>query len=413
MYTVCLIHFSAMRGLLSKMNAVKSEITEITSNMRALKTEIAACEENPDTKGKSPNKHEELAERLVKHSRQVEDISTVQIKLISVETEHAESAMKSQQVQQAYDDIVADHNALRLEHEVLEKDHTALRNTYNDNKKRQNELKAEQMAEISTLKIKLISEETKRAKLRMKSVQQQKAHGELLEEHNVLQFDNELLKKEDAKFRQTYDTEKKKQNKVEADQMAEMSTLQTKLISEETERATLSSEIGQRHEAYEALLAEHNALLSQYQVLRKDHALLRNTSDEEKKVRDGLKAERMDQISTLHIKLISDEAERAKLGKKHDDLQGKFEDLERTKTDLQEKLDQHMQGHHQIVQDLLYLFHPRPVLVFGYCRCMCVCMSVCKSRVCQYNNSSPGQARTTKVGQKMQNSSTIWEIDRP
>ena len=45
-------------------------------------------------------------------------------------------------------------------------------------------------------------------------------------------------------------------------------------------------------------------------------------------------------------------------------------------------------------------FYPRPVLAFGYCRCLrlCVCPCVCQS-VCQ---SWPVQARITKFGPKMQ-----------
>ena len=52
-------------------------------------------------------------------------------------------------------------------------------------------------------------------------------------------------------------------------------------------------------------------------------------------------------------------------------------------------------------------FYPRPVLAFGYCRCLrlcvCVCLSVCQSRVCPRDNSSPVQARITKFGAQMQN----------
>ena len=58
---------------------------------------------------------------------------------------------------------------------------------------------------------------------------------------------------------------------------------------------------------------------------------------------------------------------------------------------------------------LLIYFCPRPVLAFGYCRCLrlCVCvrvcLSVCQSRVCPRDNSSPVQARI-KFGTQMQNS---------
>ena len=43
-------------------------------------------------------------------------------------------------------------------------------------------------------------------------------------------------------------------------------------------------------------------------------------------------------------------------------------------------------------------FYPRPVLAFGYCRCLplCVCQSVCQSLACLRDNSRPVQARITK-----------------
>ena len=51
-------------------------------------------------------------------------------------------------------------------------------------------------------------------------------------------------------------------------------------------------------------------------------------------------------------------------------------------------------------------FYPRPVLAFGYCRCLrlcvSVCLSVCQSRVCPRNNSGPVRAKITKLGPKMQ-----------
>ena len=67
-------------------------------------------------------------------------------------------------------------------------------------------------------------------------------------------------------------------------------------------------------------------------------------------------------------------------------------------------------------------FYPRPVLAFGYCRCLrlCVCVSVClcvcQSRVCPRDNSSPVQARITKFGAQMQNTLVkvpivLWVID--
>ena len=54
----------------------------------------------------------------------------------------------------------------------------------------------------------------------------------------------------------------------------------------------------------------------------------------------------------------------------------------------------------------LLFFYPRPVLAFGYCRCLrlcvCVCLSVCQSLACPRDNSGPDQARIAKFGPKMQ-----------
>ena len=56
------------------------------------------------------------------------------------------------------------------------------------------------------------------------------------------------------------------------------------------------------------------------------------------------------------------------------------------------------------------VFYPRPVLAFGYCRCLrlcvcvcvSVCLSVCQSLACPCDNSGPVQARIAKFGPKMQ-----------
>ena len=44
----------------------------------------------------------------------------------------------------------------------------------------------------------------------------------------------------------------------------------------------------------------------------------------------------------------------------------------------------------------LFSHYPRPVLAFGYCRCLrlcvCVCLSVCQSLACPCDNSGPVQA---------------------
>ena len=50
-------------------------------------------------------------------------------------------------------------------------------------------------------------------------------------------------------------------------------------------------------------------------------------------------------------------------------------------------------------------FYPRPVLAFGYCRCLrlSVCVCVRQPRACPRHKSSRVQTRTTKFRQKVQN----------
>ena len=64
-------------------------------------------------------------------------------------------------------------------------------------------------------------------------------------------------------------------------------------------------------------------------------------------------------------------------------------------------------------------FYPRPVLAFGYCRCLrlCVCLSVCQSLACPRDNSGSVQARITQFEPKMQRTLVkvpivLW-TDRP
>ena len=54
---------------------------------------------------------------------------------------------------------------------------------------------------------------------------------------------------------------------------------------------------------------------------------------------------------------------------------------------------------------LLNCYYPRPVLAFGYCRCLrlCVRQSVCQSLACPRDNSGPVEAIITKFGPKVQN----------
>ena len=70
-------------------------------------------------------------------------------------------------------------------------------------------------------------------------------------------------------------------------------------------------------------------------------------------------------------------------------------------------------------------FYPRPVLAFGYCRCLrlCVCVSVCpcvcvcQSRACPHDNSPLVQTRITKFGTKVQKTLVkvpiVFGDDRP
>ena len=82
---------------------------------------------------------------------------------------------------------------------------------------------------------------------------------------------------------------------------------------------------------------------------------------------------------------------------------------------------------HDIACKIWGYFYPRPVLAFGYCRCLrlCVCVSVCscvrvcvcQSRACPHDNSPLVQARITKFGTKLQNILVqvpiVFEDDRP
>ena len=62
-------------------------------------------------------------------------------------------------------------------------------------------------------------------------------------------------------------------------------------------------------------------------------------------------------------------------------------------------------------KDENHVFCPRPVLAFGYCHRLrlWVCVSVCmyQSQACLHDNSSPIQARITKFGPEMQNT-LVW-----
>ena len=52
---------------------------------------------------------------------------------------------------------------------------------------------------------------------------------------------------------------------------------------------------------------------------------------------------------------------------------------------------------------IVYRFYPRPVLAFGYCRCLRVCVCVRQSWACPSDNSSTVQARIIKFGPEKQN----------
>ena len=76
---------------------------------------------------------------------------------------------------------------------------------------------------------------------------------------------------------------------------------------------------------------------------------------------------------------------------------------------------------HDIACKIEDYFYPRPVLAFGYCRCLrlCVrvCVCVCQSRACPHDTSPLVQAIITKFGTKVQNTLVkvpiVFEDDRP
>ena len=49
------------------------------------------------------------------------------------------------------------------------------------------------------------------------------------------------------------------------------------------------------------------------------------------------------------------------------------------------------------------VFNPRPVLDFGYCRCLRLCVCVCQSRACPRDNLSSVQVKTTILGLEVEN----------
>ena len=49
-------------------------------------------------------------------------------------------------------------------------------------------------------------------------------------------------------------------------------------------------------------------------------------------------------------------------------------------------------------------FLPRPVLAFGYCRCLRLSVCVRQPPACPHHNSLPIRARFTKFGPEVQNS---------
>ena len=79
--------------------------------------------------------------------------------------------------------------------------------------------------------------------------------------------------------------------------------------------------------------------------------------------------------------------------------------------------------HNHTCAQLSFCFYPRPVLAFGYCHrlrlcvCPCVCVCVYQSLACPHDNSSAVQARITKFGWEMQNTTVKKPIilgnDRP
>ena len=175
-------NFAAMRVLSSKMSEFKTEITskmrdfntEIATQMLDFKVEIPASEEDSGEKIGSQGEHDDVEERLIKQNRKIEEILTLQIKLVNVEKDRAKLAKDLSQQQWTHENLQAKHNALLSHHQCLSKDPALMQDTSDDEKKRQ----AEEMEEISDLK--------KELQLSRQEVEEhQKAHGALMAKYKA------------------------------------------------------------------------------------------------------------------------------------------------------------------------------------------------------------------------------------
>ena len=335
-----------MRDLSSRLLDLRSEMTEKAASILDLKKDIITTKKGAGGKEEAQDRNEEPTKRLVKrmHSRQREYNLTLQIKLISVESERNKLTMKSKNQQEAVENLLAEHRALLSAHEMLKKDHALLRNTIEEEMSTHEKMKSDQMQEISTLQAKLKEDNADQDKIITQLEKKQAGHEKFLAEYNAFLCDHEALKKDLALLRNTYDDEKKLHVKLKTEHRKEMDALQIKLLSEEAERTKLAIKKTQIQEAHEDLLEANSTLVSDHESLRKKHASLRNTIDEDTKIHDELKAKQMEEISALQTKLKSEETERGKMATRLDKLKEERLDLEKSKKRLQKELSPYIES---------------------------------------------------------------------
>ena len=146
----CFFLFSAMKDLSAKMVQLKMEITR--------------SGESSGQGGVSSEEHE--AERLAEHGRLMEENTTLQTQLTSEKAERVALESKSTQQQKAYEHLLAQHNTLLSDHDMLKKEHESVHNTYDEEKREHNTLKTvhqELKSNYQNLQVKL--DECKRGKL--------------------------------------------------------------------------------------------------------------------------------------------------------------------------------------------------------------------------------------------------------
>ena len=137
---------------------------DLSAKMVQLKMEIIRSGESYGQGDVSSEEHE--AERLAEHGRLMEENTTLQTQLTSEKAERVALESKSTQQQKAYEHLLAQHNTLLSDHDMLKKEHEPVHNTYDEEKREHNTLKTvhqELKSNYQNLQVKL--DECKRSKL--------------------------------------------------------------------------------------------------------------------------------------------------------------------------------------------------------------------------------------------------------